>query len=215
MHHSKEEMLPWCVSQQDNDPKCTRNWAASLFQTDGISVMVGLSQSPDLRAIENTWWNQKCSPGHDLKRLPNAMCGSKHANQEICHVLSLYKHLWRHYRRRINVAYNDGMKVPRRSCGGQMFASVGVPSCSAVLSNLMYRCVCTISVNSIFFMPTNPASWVFSDLLTKWWCCPYVNARFFKNVFVFALSPPTMNRMRVLNKILSWTECAASPFNSF
>lgn len=33
------------------------------------------------------------------------------------------------------MADNDGMKVPRRSSGGQMFASVGVPSCSAVLSN--------------------------------------------------------------------------------
>lgn len=61
-------------------------------------------------------------------------------------------HLWRHYRRssmqRLNVAYNDGMrlllKVPRWSSAGQMFANAGVPSCFAVLRNLTYRCMCRV-----------------------------------------------------------------------
>lgn len=75
-------------------------------------------------------------------------------------------HLWRRYRKcsmqKLNVAYNDGMrlmlKVPRWSSASQMFVSAGVPTCSAVLRNIMYRCMCrlTDSVNSIILTLTNP-----------------------------------------------------------
>ncbi len=62
-------------------------------------------------------------------------------------------HLWQHYRKssmqRLNVAYNDGMrlllKVPRWSSASQMFVSAGVPTCAAVMCNLMYRCICRLS----------------------------------------------------------------------
>ena len=44
----------------------------------------------------------------------------------------------------LNVAYNDGMrlllKMPRWSSASQMFVSVDVSTCPAVLRNLMYRC---------------------------------------------------------------------------
>jgi len=60
-------------------------------------------------------------------------------------------HLWRCYRKssmqKLNVAYNDGLrlllKVARWSSASQLFVSVGVPTYSAVLRNLMYRyCIC-------------------------------------------------------------------------
>ena len=75
-------------------------------------------------------------------------------------------HLWRQYKKssiqRLTVAYNDGMrlllKVPRWSSASQLFVSVGVPNCSAVLRNLMYRCMCRLSdsVNNIISTLTNP-----------------------------------------------------------
>ena len=54
-------------------------------------------------------------------------------------------HLWHRYRkcsmRKLTVAYNDCMrlllKVPRCSSASHMFVSVGVPTCSAVLRNLI------------------------------------------------------------------------------
>ena len=75
-------------------------------------------------------------------------------------------HLWRRYRKssmqKLNVAYNDGMrlllKVPRCSSASQMFVSIGVPTCPAVLRNLMYKCMCRLSdsANSIILTLTNP-----------------------------------------------------------
>ncbi|KAK7930085.1 hypothetical protein WMY93_006480 [Mugilogobius chulae] len=66
-------------------------------------------------------------------------------------------HLWRHYRRsslhRLNVAYNDGLRmllrVPRWSSASQMFVNSGVPTCPAVLRRLMYSCMqrLTVSMN--------------------------------------------------------------------
>ena len=76
-------------------------------------------------------------------------------------------HLWHRYRkcsmRKLTVAYNDCMrlllKVPRCSSASHMFVSVGVPTCSAVLRNLMYRCMCRLydSENGIIVALTNPA----------------------------------------------------------
>ncbi|KAK7933294.1 hypothetical protein WMY93_004190 [Mugilogobius chulae] len=90
-------------------------------------------------------------------------------------------HLWRHYRRsslhRLNVAYNDGLRmllrVPRWSSASQMFVNSGVPTCPAVLRRLMYSCMqrLTVSMNSIIQTLTNPAlSSVryFSSTWTHW-----------------------------------------------
>ena len=75
-------------------------------------------------------------------------------------------HLWRYYKKssmqKLNVAYNDAMrlllKVPRCSSASEMFVSIGVPTCSAVLRNLMHRCMCRLSDsdNSIVLTLTNP-----------------------------------------------------------
>ncbi len=46
---------------------------------------------------------------------------------------------------RLNVVYNDGMrllfKVPQWSSASKMFVSAYVPTCAAVMRNLMYRCM--------------------------------------------------------------------------
>ena len=62
-------------------------------------------------------------------------------------------HLWCRYKqgniRKLTVAYNDSMRqmlrAPRSSSASHMFVSVGVPTCSAVLRNLMYTCMCRAS----------------------------------------------------------------------
>ena len=74
-------------------------------------------------------------------------------------------HLWRHYKKcsmhRLNVAYNDGLRmlprVPRWSSASQMFVNADVPTCPAVLRRLMYSCMCrlTTSMNSIILVLTN------------------------------------------------------------
>ena len=47
------------------------------------------------------------------------------------------------------MAYNDSMrlllKAPRSCSASQMFVNIGVPSCSAVIRNLIYRCMCRLS----------------------------------------------------------------------
>ena len=74
-------------------------------------------------------------------------------------------HLWRHYKKcsmnRLNVAYNDGLRmlprVPQWSSASQMFVNADVPTCPAVLRRLMYSCMCrlTTSMNSIILVLTN------------------------------------------------------------
>ncbi len=51
------------------------------------------------------------------------------------------------------------LKVPRWSSASQMFVSAGVPTCAAVMRNLMYRCMCRLSesLNSIILTLTNSA----------------------------------------------------------
>ena len=49
------------------------------------------------------------------------------------------------------MAYNDSMrlllKAPRCFSASQMFVNVGVPTCSAVLRNLMYKMICRIDAS--------------------------------------------------------------------
>ncbi len=49
--------------------------------------------------------------------------------------------------------------VKLRSSASQMFVSAGVPTCAAVMRNLMYRCMCRLSesLNSIILTLTNSA----------------------------------------------------------
>ena len=95
--------------------------------------------------------------------------------------------LWCRYRqgsiRRLTVAYNDCMRLllraPRSSSASQMFVSVGVPTCSAVLRNLMYRFMCRASesVNDIIAVitdPTRSAVRFSSRLWNHWRTCLYV-----------------------------------------
>lgn len=86
-------------------------------------------------------------------------------------------YLWRHYKKssmhRLNVAYNDGLRmllrVPWWSTASYM-PMCPVPTCLAVLRRLMYSCMCrlTDSVNSIILALTNP---VLSSVqyLSKMW----------------------------------------------
>ena len=90
-------------------------------------------------------------------------------------------HLWCRYKkesmRKLTVAYNDSMRLllgaPRSSSASSMFVSVGVPTCSAVLRNLMYKFMCRVSEseNVIIVAVTNPAcsSVRFSSRLWKHW----------------------------------------------
>ena len=76
-------------------------------------------------------------------------------------------HLWRHYKKgslqKMTVAYNDCMRLllgaPRCCSASQMFVEINVPTCPAVLRNLMYRFMCrlTDSVNIIIETLSNPA----------------------------------------------------------
>ena len=90
-------------------------------------------------------------------------------------------HLWCRYKqesmRKLTVAYNDGMRLllgaPRSSSASSMFVGVGVPTCSAVLRNLMYKFMCRASEseNDVITALTNPAysSVRFSSRLWKHW----------------------------------------------
>lgn len=69
-------------------------------------------------------------------------------------------HLWWHYKnssmQRLKVAYNDGLRmllnVPRRSSTSQMFVNAGVPTCPAVLRNLLFSCMCTMCQSPVSFL---------------------------------------------------------------
>ena len=95
-------------------------------------------------------------------------------------------HLWRAYRKsnmkKLTVAYNDGMRmllrIPRWSSASQMFVNVGVPTCHALIRNLMYRFMCrlTASENSIIQALVKPglSSVRFSSTLWRHWrACLY------------------------------------------
>ena len=98
-------------------------------------------------------------------------------------------HLWCRYRqnsmRKLTVAYNDCMrlllKVPRSSSASHMFVSAGVPTCSAVLRNLMYRFICRASEseNNIIAVLTNhkrSSVKFFSRIWNHWRICLYTRS---------------------------------------
>ena len=83
------------------------------------------------------------------------------------YVTPLYTaHLWSNYKvksmRKLRVAYNDAMRlllrVPRWHSASQLFTSVGVPTCEALLRQLMYNFMKRLetSDNSIIVGLTNP-----------------------------------------------------------
>ena len=74
------------------------------------------------------------------------------------YVTPLYTaHLWSYYKvksmQKLRVAYNDAMRlllhVPRWHSASELFTSVGVPTCEALLRQLMYNCMqrCEVSTN--------------------------------------------------------------------
>ena len=96
-------------------------------------------------------------------------------------------HLWCRYRqesiRRLTVAYNDCMRlllrVPRSSSASQLFVSVGVPTCPAVLRNLMYKFMCRASesdndIITVITDPTRSSVRFTSRLWNHWRTCLYV-----------------------------------------
>ena len=90
-------------------------------------------------------------------------------------------HLWCRYKqgsiRKLTVAYNDSMRqmlrAPRSSSASHMFVSVRVPTCSAVLRNLMYTFMCRASEseNDLIAVLVNPvrSSVRFSSRLWNHW----------------------------------------------
>ena len=85
------------------------------------------------------------------------------------YVTPLYTaHLWYSYRvrsmQKLKVAYNDAMRlllhIPRWHSASQLFVSVGVPTCDALLRRLMYKFMCRLDVseNSIIEALTSPVS---------------------------------------------------------
>lgn len=71
--------------------------------------------------------------------------------------------LWRRCRRssiqKFTLAYNDGMRlqfnVPQLGSARQLFVRVGVYTCSTVLCNLMYRCMCWLSDSEQYCVHTD------------------------------------------------------------
>ena len=97
-------------------------------------------------------------------------------------------HLWRRYKKgslqKLTVAYNDCMrlllKAPRCCSASQMFVDINVPTCPAVLRNLIYRFMCrlTVSRNSIILALSDPAkssARLTSKLWSHWRSSLYVN----------------------------------------
>ena len=90
-------------------------------------------------------------------------------------------HLWYRYKassmHKLKVAYNDAlrllMRVPRWNSASQLFVNLGVPTCHALLRNLMYKFMCRLdkSVNTIIVFLTNPAmsSNRFSSMIWRHW----------------------------------------------
>ena len=98
-------------------------------------------------------------------------------------------HLWCRYKRgsirSLTVAYNDCMRlllgVPRSSSASAMFVRVGVPTCSALLRNLMYRFMCRVSVSgndliNVMADPSRSSVRFFSSLWAHWRTCLYIRS---------------------------------------
>ena len=90
-------------------------------------------------------------------------------------------HLWSNYRARslqkLKVAYNDALRllirVPRWHSASQLFVNLRVPTCQALLRNLMYKFMCRLdeSGNSLIVSLINPinSSNRFSSLIRRHW----------------------------------------------
>ena len=90
-------------------------------------------------------------------------------------------HLWSDYKARslqkLKVAYNDALRlllrVPRWHSASQLFVNLGVPTCQALLRNLMYKFMCRLdkSDNSLIVCLINPvnSSNRFTSLIRRHW----------------------------------------------
>ena len=87
-------------------------------------------------------------------------------------------HLWSNYRcksmEKLKVAYNDALRllvrVPRWHSASQLFVNLRVPTCQALLRNLMYKFMCRLdkSENSVIVNLINPVM-SFNRLSSKLW----------------------------------------------
>ena len=97
-------------------------------------------------------------------------------------------HLWCSYRKasiqRLKVAYNDALRlflhVPRHHSASTLFVSMDIPTCHALLRNLMYKFICRLeaSKNSIIVAivdPTKSSTKYFSSLWRHWRKSLYAN----------------------------------------
>lgn len=99
------------------------------------------------------------------------------ADVEVCLVGAYCTLLtWFRYKKRLTVIYNDATRelfsVPRLYGVSHMFVSINVSTCEAVISNLMYKCMCRLNKveNRIIDALLNPAkscTQCISDSL--WW----------------------------------------------
>ena len=98
------------------------------------------------------------------------------------YVTPLYTaHLWHAYRvrsmQRLKVAYNDAMRlllhIPRWHSASQIFVTAGVPTCDALLRQLMYNFMCRLDVseNKIIEALTCPlkSSYRYTSRLRRHW----------------------------------------------
>ena len=97
--------------------------------------------------------------------------------------------LWVKYKQKsiqkLQVAYNDCMRlllrVPRSSSASQMFVSVGVPTFSALLRNLIYRFMCRASESENYIIavitdPIHSSTRFSSGLWHHWRTCLFIRS---------------------------------------
>ena len=98
------------------------------------------------------------------------------------YVTPLYTaHLWHSYKvksiQKLKVAYNDALRLllrrPRWHSASQLFVSMGVPTCDALLRRLMFKFMCRLdeSENSIIEALSSPvnSSYRYTSRLRKHW----------------------------------------------
>ena len=90
-------------------------------------------------------------------------------------------HLWSNYKassmQKLKVAYNDALRllvrVPRWHSASQLFVNLGVPTCQALLRNVIYKFMCRLegSDNFVITILSNPvkSSTRFSSMLWRHW----------------------------------------------
>ncbi len=92
-------------------------------------------------------------------------------------------HLWCNYRasslQKLQVAYNDAMRIllrrPRWRSASEMFVSVRVITCKALLRNLMHRFICRLNASKnemiVGLSDIRVSTRYQSKLWTHWYCC--------------------------------------------